>query len=245
MPIKLPTSQIFLPGTPLSLHKEETFGPLLQGLVRRLSRFRCGSLAKQQLILELNRLCHPLKDGKGHSPHNQRGAATFREEIAGLLYLIVESRLSTDTQGELPFQEIADLGAPPLSKSRRSASIIAGVYIHPDTASLLRYNEGRGLMMDTTWSVMQHYVTSILVAVKNNTVIPIVFSFGPTESHELLSSVLSIFQREMGRELGGISRSLRSRISPLQRSARRTEIVVSYVCIIFLKCSLIHRSVFT
>jgi hypothetical protein len=56
-----------------------------------------------------------------------------------------------------------------------TASIMTGVYSHPNAASLLKHNEVQGLMMDTTWSVMQQYVTSILVAVKNNTVIPIAF----------------------------------------------------------------------
>jgi uncharacterized spore protein YtfJ len=65
---------------------------------------------------------------------------------------------------------------------------MAGVYIDPDAASLLKHNDVQGLMMDTTWSVMQDYVTSILVAVKNNTVIPIAFSFGATESLDSTNS---------------------------------------------------------
>jgi hypothetical protein len=141
MPINLRTSQIFLSGQPLGLHKEEDFGPLLRVLVRQLSHDPCGSPAKQQLMLGLNRLCHPLKDGNGQSPHNQRVVATLKEEVGGLLHLIVESRLQTDGQAKLSHQEIVDLGVPPLSNIRSSASIMMGVYIHPDAASLLKLND--------------------------------------------------------------------------------------------------------
>jgi hypothetical protein len=124
--------------------------------------------------------------------------AAFREEASGLLHVIVESRLQTDKQAELSPQDMADLGAPPLSNIRSSASIMRGVYIHPEAASLLKLNDVQGLMMDTTWSVMQDYVTSILIAVRNNTVIPFASSFGPTESHQLYDQFHRTF-KEMGK----------------------------------------------
>jgi hypothetical protein len=79
---------------------------------------------------------------------------------------------------------------------------MAGIYIHPNAAALLRHNDVQGLMMDTTWSVMPHYVTSILVAVKNNTVIPIAFSFGATESVQLYQRFYELFEEKWGINLG-------------------------------------------
>jgi hypothetical protein len=57
--IKLPTTKIFLSGDPLGLHVDENFSFALRGLVRHLAHSGLVSPAKQQLILALDRLCHP------------------------------------------------------------------------------------------------------------------------------------------------------------------------------------------
>lgn len=40
-------------------------------------------------------------------------------------------------------------------------------------------------MVDTTWKVMANYVTSILMAIIGNTVVPLSFAFGLSENTEL------------------------------------------------------------
>jgi hypothetical protein len=67
-------------------------------------------------------------------------------------------------------------------------SIVAGLFIHSHATSILVNRDANaiaGLMMDTTWSVMRQYVTSILVGVSHNTAVPLAFAFGPAETTEL------------------------------------------------------------
>jgi hypothetical protein len=75
-----------------------------------------------------------------------------------------------------------------LASELQSHSIVGGLFIHSCAASILQHrheNRIAGLMMDTTWSVMRQYVTSILVGVSRNTAIPLGFAFGPAETTEL------------------------------------------------------------
>jgi hypothetical protein len=67
-------------------------------------------------------------------------------------------------------------------------SIVSGVYLCPSAQAILRAKEFNKLvciMLDTTWTVMQQYVTSILIAVSRNTALTLVFAFGPTETVDL------------------------------------------------------------
>jgi hypothetical protein len=48
--------------------------------------------------------------------------------------------------------------------------------------------------MDTTWSVMQNYVTAILVAISHNTAVLLACAFGPIESFELYDNFYQIFK---------------------------------------------------
>jgi hypothetical protein len=75
-----------------------------------------------------------------------------------------------------------------LASELQTHSIVGGLFIHSRAVSILQNREQNriaGLMMDTTWSVMRQYVTSILVAVSRNTAIPLGLAFGPAETSEL------------------------------------------------------------
>jgi hypothetical protein len=77
-------------------------------------------------------------------------------------------------------------------------SIAAGLYIFPWARHVLARREANhlaGLMFDTTWEVMWAYVTSILVAVRQNTVFPVAFAFGAAETTELYE----LFYEEFGK----------------------------------------------
>jgi hypothetical protein len=77
------------------------------------------------------------------------------------------------------------------------SSIAGGCYIHRRAPSILRYhlrNNIKGLLLDTTWSVMQNYVTAILVGVAYNTAVPLSFAFGAVEAFELYEIFFNIFR---------------------------------------------------
>lgn len=71
--------------------------------------------------------------------------------------------------------------------------IIGGCYILPTTQSLfLEYKEIiNGILMDTTWKVLPHFVTSIMMVSAKNIGLPIGFSFheGSSETRELYESL--------------------------------------------------------
>jgi hypothetical protein len=69
-------------------------------------------------------------------------------------------------------------------------------WIHPLTASILR--EGNTncmtcMMLDTTWNIIHDYVTSILVAISRNIVIPLTFGFSSVEDFEIYNCFWTTF----------------------------------------------------
>ena len=78
-----------------------------------------------------------------------------------------------------------------ITKDGINYNIISGVYILPWAKSILQAEEHlTGFMLDTTWKIMQKYVTSILMGNIYNVGIPIGFSFGKSEDKEIYSSLL-------------------------------------------------------
>ena len=82
-------------------------------------------------------------------------------------------------------------------------SIIEGVYISPYAQSILKDNAELidGLMLDTTWEVMDKYVTSILVAASCNTSVPLGFSFGAAETKGLYELLFDFFKKKLDIDL--------------------------------------------
>ena len=58
-----------------------------------------------------------------------------------------------------------------------------------------------GLLMDTTWSVLQYYVTSILMVSMCNDGIPVAFSFGNSETIDLYDTFFSVMKEKIGVDL--------------------------------------------
>jgi hypothetical protein len=191
---RFPPTKIFISGDPLGVHEKESFSFALRGLIRRFQLSALGSPAKRESITTLDRLCHP---GRKKTRPAHLGLANFRAVVQGYLDLVVEARLDTDKQAPLSPRDTADddIGREEL-RNERSTSIMSGYCIHPQAGSILKDNALDGLMMETTWAVMLRYVNAIRVAIKLNTVIPIAFSFGPTESHELYQEFCCTFQEK-------------------------------------------------
>ena len=79
-------------------------------------------------------------------------------------------------------------------------SIVNGIYISPFTQSLFCENKDivDGLLMDTTWSVISKYVTSILMCASHNVGVPTSFAFGGAEDKELYSLFTSFIRKQTG-----------------------------------------------
>ena len=71
--------------------------------------------------------------------------------------------------------------------------IISGVYISPWCKSLFEDNPSliQGFLLDTTWTMLPFYVTSIIMGCCYNTGIPLAFSFGHSENIGQYSELLS------------------------------------------------------
>lgn len=81
--------------------------------------------------------------------------------------------------------------------------VIDGVYISPYAKSILKDNAALvdGMMLDTTWKLMQNYVTSILVASVCNVSVPLGFSFGKAETKEQYQLLFSFFNSKLDIDL--------------------------------------------
>ena len=77
--------------------------------------------------------------------------------------------------------------------------IISGIYISPWAKSILHENQGiiHGFLLDTTWKIMQHFVTSILMASSLNVGIPLAFAFGKGEDKILYKKLLEQVQKKL------------------------------------------------
>jgi hypothetical protein len=71
--------------------------------------------------------------------------------------------------------------------------VVGGCHIHRLAPSILRYyqrNGITGLMLDTTWSVMQYYVTGILVGISLNTAVPSPSRLGLSSASNFMTTFL-------------------------------------------------------
>ena len=76
--------------------------------------------------------------------------------------------------------------------------ITGGTYITPWASSLLRGKTASGIILDTTWNLLQHYVCSIPTLAIQNVGLPIGFTFSLVEDAAIYKDFFSIFQNAFG-----------------------------------------------
>lgn len=85
-------------------------------------------------------------------------------------------------------------------------SISSGVFVMPMARSLFEGNqefEIDGFILDTTWSIMENYVTAILMASFLKTSLPLAFSFGNNETKSLYRILLSTVEEQLDIDFAG------------------------------------------
>lgn len=76
--------------------------------------------------------------------------------------------------------------------------ILRGTYISPYALSLIQNVHVAGIMLDTTWTVLNHYVTSFPTVIINNVWIPLGLSFSLTEDSEIYNQFFYRFENSYG-----------------------------------------------
>lgn len=76
--------------------------------------------------------------------------------------------------------------------------ILGGTYISPFACSLVENKIVDGMMLDTTFSIIQNYYTSIPTLVIQNAGVPIGFTFGLTENEKIYSEFFKRFENLFG-----------------------------------------------
>lgn len=80
--------------------------------------------------------------------------------------------------------------------------IVGGVFILPYSNSLFQNGDFsiEGYILDTTWTIMDNFVTAILMACFSNTSLPIAFAFGNTENANLYRLLLNTVKDQINIE---------------------------------------------
>jgi hypothetical protein len=74
--------------------------------------------------------------------------------------------------------------------------ILSGFWVAPQARSIFQKHQIDGLILDTTFKVMNKYHTAILMVVSHNVGLPVAISFGPRESFELYNRFYTVFREE-------------------------------------------------
>jgi hypothetical protein len=74
-------------------------------------------------------------------------------------------------------------------------------HLAPSLRQSSERNRLKGVMLDTTWAIMQNYGTAIVVAVIFNTAVRLAFAFGPIESFELYDKFYNTFKSKYNIDL--------------------------------------------
>jgi hypothetical protein len=83
----------------------------------------------------------------------------------------------------------------------RDYTILSGFWVAPQAKSVIQRHIIDGIILDTTFKVMNHYHTAILLAVSHNVGIPLAISFGPKESFELYNRLYTFFRTDLNIDL--------------------------------------------
>ena len=85
---------------------------------------------------------------------------------------------------------------PKIKVNNEFYTILDGIYISPFVLSLFKEREDviHGLLMDTTWKIINKFVTSILMVSICNVGFPIAYAFGPAEDKLLYEKFITQFK---------------------------------------------------
>lgn len=76
--------------------------------------------------------------------------------------------------------------------------ILGGTFISPWAPSLIQGGKASGIILDTTWNLLQHYVCSLPSLVVFNVGIPIGFTFSLVEDASIYKDFFAIFENSFG-----------------------------------------------
>lgn len=76
--------------------------------------------------------------------------------------------------------------------------ILSGTYFCPYIVSIIQDHQVNGLQLDTTWSVLEKYVTSCPTVIIKNVGIPLGFQFGLTEDTSIYLDFFKKFEETLG-----------------------------------------------
>ena len=97
--------------------------------------------------------------------------------------------------------------------------ITGGTYITPFASSMLQGGTASGIMLDTTWNLLQHYVCSIPTLAIYNVGLSIGFTFSLVEDSAIYENFFSIFQNAFGFPIQDyISVAISDQGSPLKKA---------------------------
>ena len=87
----------------------------------------------------------------------------------------------------------------PVKIDNQLFSIIQGIYISPYVGSLFKDNSTfiDGILLDTTWKLINKYVTSIIMVYSLNVGISCGFAFGGAEDSDLYNQFIDKFQEKL------------------------------------------------
>jgi hypothetical protein len=143
----------------------------------------CGADGETPAILE--ELVEVLQLHSKPRAHHTQEAFLRR---GGRLALTVTDRRSSDE-------------SPIFCHDGHEYSIVSGCWLSPFAISILDTPEIAGLILDTTFTVMQAFVTAVLMAVLCNVGIPLGFAFDTSETVALYRSFYALFESEFNVKL--------------------------------------------
>ncbi|KAK8888504.1 hypothetical protein M9Y10_039583 [Tritrichomonas musculus] len=85
-----------------------------------------------------------------------------------------------------------------VSTKDHSYYILGGTYFSAFASDIIKNPNVQGLMLDTTWSVFNKYVTSFPTAICSNVGLPVGFQFGLTEDKKIYTDFFNNFKNSQG-----------------------------------------------
>lgn len=116
--------------------------------------------------------------------------------------------------------------------------ILGGIYITPVASSLVCESRVSGMMLDTTWKLLQNYVCSIPALIIHNVGVPIGFTFSLIEDAAIYTDFFRIFENSYGFSINDVIQIVESDQGPALKSAIKELDLKQILCLHHLKVSL-------